>query len=66
MITKIWPLTEAHPLKTLSRISIYNGRQTAGDNPAMFLRNKYGLELAFNYQGFGLQAEFIQAKDDMI
>jgi len=56
-----------HPLKTLSLgISIYNGRQTASDSPALLLRNRYGLELAFNYQRFGLQAEFIQAKDDMI
>ncbi|MDD8020689.1 MAG: porin [Acidobacteriota bacterium] len=57
----------AHPLKTLSLgFSIYKGRLTSGDNPAQLVRNRYGLELAFNYQHFGLQAEFIQATDDRI
>ncbi|TAH59273.1 MAG: hypothetical protein EWM52_11055, partial [Methanosarcina mazei] len=56
-----------HPLKPLSlACSIYNGRQTISDNPALLIRNKYGLELTFNYQRIGLQAEFIQATDDRI
>jgi len=55
----------AHPWKPLSlAFSIYNGRQTVSDNPALIIRNRYGLELAFNYQRLGFQAEFIRATDD--
>jgi len=55
----------AHPWKPLSlAFSFYNGRQTASDNPALIIRNRYGLELAFSYQRLALQAEFIRATDD--